>query len=80
MRLHPTAYLYEADVHCPACAEARFGRSDRGFIAEVALDREGNPVGVIAPWDEWADPDWDQPAVLACGTCHGVIAEAQQSA
>jgi hypothetical protein len=74
VRLEPIAYQYEADRHCPACAETRFGRGPHGFIAEQSVDFEGNPVGVIAPWDEWADPDWEQPAVLACGTCHGIIA------
>ena len=34
----PIAYTYEADTHCPACAEQRFGRSARGFIAEDATD------------------------------------------
>ncbi len=54
----PIAYTYEADIHCPDCAEARFGRGPDGFIASLAaptlpIDREGNLVGAVAPWDEW---------------------------
>ena len=76
----PIAYTYEADHHCPGCAEARFGRTDDGFIAgenedgSVATDTEGNPVGVIAPWDEW-EQGTGETETLACGTCHGVIEE-----
>jgi hypothetical protein len=73
MRYDPIAYTYEADTHCAHCAEERFGRSERGFIAENAIDREGNPVGVIAPWDEWADTSYAGTAVLACGTCGDAI-------
>lgn len=69
--LDPIAYTYEADTHCPACAKARFGRSEAGFIAEDCEDSEGNPVGVIAPWDE-VDP----AAGLYCGTCGQEIVEA----
>lgn len=65
----PIAYIYEADVHCPSCAEARFGRSDRGFIAEGSEDFEGNPVGIIAPWDEWHEPSITEAQTLNCGTC-----------
>ena len=73
MKYDPIAYAYEADYHCPGCAEERFGRSPRGFIAEDATDREGNSVGVIAPWDEWADVTVAGLHTLECGTCHGVI-------
>ncbi len=48
----PIGYTYEADVHCPACALARFGRDQYGDIGGDSTDREGNPIGVIAPWDE----------------------------
>ena len=48
----PIGYTYEADVHCPSCTEAKFGRGADGFIASDAVDSEGNSVGVIAPWDE----------------------------
>lgn len=69
----PIAYTYEADYHCPGCAEERFGRSaECGFIALYAHDREGNPVGVLAPWDEWQQFT-GEAEVLACGTCGGVI-------
>lgn len=76
----PIAYTYEADTHCPPCTEARFGRGFLGWIAYddeagPSVDREGNPVGVIAPWDEWCDADSPDEQVLACGTCHGIIAK-----
>jgi len=68
----PIAYTYEADTHCPGCTEERFGRGARGFIAEDATDSEGNPVGVIAPWDEWYNVG-EGNQTLACGTCGEVI-------
>lgn len=40
---------------------------------EDARDSEGNPVGAIAPWDDWCDAE-DGPCTLACGTCHFIIA------
>lgn len=74
MRHEPVAFTYEADTHCPSCTEQRFGRGPRGFIAGDATDSEGNPVGVIAPWDEWFDAGCGAQT-LACGTCGAVIAE-----
>jgi hypothetical protein len=68
----PIAYTYDADYHCPACTEERFGRSERGFIAEDSEDSEGNPVGILSPWDEW----WQETSecdVLGCSDCHGTI-------
>ncbi len=65
----PIAYTYEADYHCPRCALARFGRSAAGWIGEGAHDSEGNPVGVVAPWDEWTEPSDPRTQVLSCGTC-----------
>lgn len=70
----PIAYTYEADYHCPRCAESRFGSDSHGWIAvtpdgDAALDNEGNPVGVLAPWDEWYDYDLPGTQVLTCGTC-----------
>jgi hypothetical protein len=70
----PIAYTYEADVHCPSCAETRFGRDDDGWIASGVVDAEGNEPGAIAPWDEWQDGT-DEPQTLACGTCGCVIEE-----
>jgi len=67
--LTPIAYTYDADVHCPACAEHKFGRGPGGWIAEDCEDSEGNPVGVVAPWDEWEGDMW-------CGTCLLLIREA----
>ena len=77
MSLDPIAYVYEADIHCPGCTFERFGTGEYGYVAEDAIDREGNPVSVIAPWDEWIDPDpeAEDHQVLACGTCHRVIEE-----
>lgn len=71
----PIAYTYDADVHCPGCAKARFGVCSDGWIGCCdATDSEGNHVGVIAPWDEWCDPIDGEPVhTLACGTCYGVI-------
>lgn len=65
---HPIAYTYEASEHCPTCAAARFGVDEDGWIPEDARDSEGNPVGAVAPWDEWERS-------LVCGTCFGVIRE-----
>lgn len=70
----PIAYTYEADYHCPGCAEERFGRSERGFIGEDSTDNENNPVGVVAPWDEWQQFNGEDET-LACGTCGTVIEE-----
>jgi hypothetical protein len=64
----PVAYTYDADVHCPGCAEERFGRDAHGFIAgQGAQDSEGNEPGILAPWDE-TDAHGEH-----CGTCGGQI-------
>ena len=73
MKYDPIAYQYEADLHCPSCAEERFGRGPYGHIAENSTDREGNPVSIIAPWDEWADVTVAGVHTLECGTCECVI-------
>lgn len=72
----PIAYTYEADVHCPGCTIARFGRCPDGWVGcptcahpSDGLDSEGNPVGVVAPWDEWCEPSEHGRHVLVCGTC-----------
>lgn len=68
-RHDPIGYTYDADVHCPGCAIARFGKEDgRPWVRGDAVDHEGNPIGVIAPWDETA------PEGEYCGTCGGQIA------
>ena len=72
--LDPIAYTYEADHHCPDCAKERFGVDRNGFVPEDAEDNEGNPVGVVAPWDEWQSFEGGDET-LACGTCGEVIAE-----
>jgi len=71
----PIAYTYEADAHCPACAIARFGADELGFVPESARDRNGNPIGAIFPWTEWYDYNSPEPETLACGTCGGIIDE-----
>ena len=68
----PIAYTYEADYHCEACTEARFGMNYAGDVAGDAIDREGNRVGVIAPWDEWQSFT-GEPETLACGDCGAII-------
>jgi len=76
----PIAYTYEADTHCPPCAVARFGM-DPGYPCpepephDSARDSEGNPIGAVAPWDEWCEPSEPGPHVLTCGTCGGTIEE-----
>lgn len=52
-------YVYEADYHCLECAEARFGQA--ALEAGTAVDREGNPVGVLFLGD------CDGPE--SCGDC-----------
>ena len=52
MSCDPVAYTYEADAHCPACAEKRFGKSwsveGRLFpsyeMAELFAEKEGLAV------------------------------------
>ena len=74
----PIAYTYEVDVHCPACTFKRFGADSDGWIAmhpefSVPLtDGEDNPVGVIAPWDEWQQFDGENET-LACSDCGAVL-------
>jgi len=82
----PIAYTYDADHHCEACAEKRFGRCRCGDIGyayrggdssgrheHVELtDSEGNAVGAVSPFDEWWEPS-EGCQTLACGTCHGLI-------
>lgn len=68
----PEAYTYEADVHCPNCAEKRFGHCDaHGDIACCVTDSEGNEPGAVAPWDEW-------DGTMACSDCGYVIRDAEQ--
>lgn len=69
----PIAYTYEAGTHCEGCALERFGRDENGDI--TGTDNEGNEVGVIAPWDEWINPDEEGKQTLSCGTCGGLIEE-----
>ena len=65
---HPIAYTYEAAHHCPDCTARRFGVDEAGFPPESARDGEGNPIGAVAPWDEWYSIG-EGTQVLACDTC-----------
>jgi hypothetical protein len=78
---YPIAFTYEADVHCPACTFARFGREPDRVVPgrtwpwppDDATDREGNPIGSIAPWDDWCNGKDEQLCRLACGDCREII-------
>jgi hypothetical protein len=67
--LNPLAYSFEASWNCPACTRARFGEDENGYPPESARDGEGNPIGAVAPWDEWHEPSEIRVQVLACDTC-----------
>lgn len=71
----PIAYTYEGATHCPGCAFVAFGQDEHGYVPEDARDGEGNPIGAIAPWDEWYDLDSNEGGtqVLFCDSCGGVI-------
>ena len=65
---NPIAATYEADIHCIACAEQRFGQAlyESGHLgAKIAEDSEGNQPGLIYSWD------YEQPeeGPNHCGTC-----------
>ena len=60
---NPVFWTYEADVHCPACAEARFGAG----LYRQAKDREGN-----RPHPVWMPTD-NPPSGTYCGDCHREI-------
>jgi hypothetical protein len=64
-------YTYDADVHCPGCAIAKFGQEPgRYWVKEDAEDSEGNEVHPIFQWDETSEEGEH------CGTCGGEIAPA----
>lgn len=67
------AYTYEADVHCPACANNRFGQHiryprDANGIPLDSTDREGNPVHPVFSTDEVTRTHYTH-----CGTCGAVL-------
>lgn len=67
MSHQPIAYTYEADHHCPECAEERFGRcKEHGQIACCVTDSEGNEPGAEFSWDE-------HTCGVTCGTCGETI-------
>ena len=59
----PIAYTYEADIHCPDCAEKAFGRCTDGLIerCNVADDEAIEPFAIY----DFMEHD----KVISCGTC-----------
>lgn len=72
--MDPIAYTSEADIHCPACAIARFGpEPGHAWVRDDASDAEGNPVGAVAPWDEIE-------AGTSCADCGTLLRERERCA
>lgn len=69
----PDYYMYEADTHCPMCAEAAFGVDEHGDIPTDAVDSEGNPITAVLESDH--DPEYG----VHCGTCREWIIEPDYS-
>jgi hypothetical protein len=68
----PIGYAYDADIHCPNCAEQRFGRcAEHGQLACCVVDSEGNEPGAIAPWSEGPEDGSGE----YCGDCNYEIRE-----
>jgi hypothetical protein len=68
------AWTYEADIHCPACARARFGSqvTDAPWPDQTTTDSEGNPPHPVFETDE--RPDIGE----CCGTCGTEISPAYE--
>lgn len=66
MSHEPIGYTYDADHHCPECAD------EAGMTGDNAEDSEGNPVGALFSWDEWWDTD-GRCESLHCGDCGELI-------
>lgn len=67
MGVRIVAYTYDADTHCPSCAEKRWGLEEHGrWVREDATDREGNTVHPVFSTDELEDLE-------VCGTCREMI-------
>ena len=45
----PVFYVYEAAIHCPEHAYARFGDT---LGDQDTTDNEGNPIGAVFEWEE----------------------------
>lgn len=72
------AYTYDADYHCPACAEERFRGITHGLEPSDFQDSEGNPPHPLFDTDEWFANDiyeGNSKATLYCGDCHEIIEE-----
>ena len=65
----PIAYVYDADLHCPDCTPMAYRGDD-------AIDRRGNPVGVMSPWDDdhYDCDDCGKALPLGCGDCYESLA------
>lgn len=78
MNLDPIAYTGDADIYCPGCAMARYGR-EPGFdwVRANATDGEGNAIGAVFDWGayEWCGSMTPETKVhvLYCGGCRGPI-------
>jgi len=67
-------FTYDASVHCPRCASARFGSEIMDHM-DGFVDREGNEPGVIFDTSEWFEPSIREPQTLSCDDCGEVLDE-----
>jgi hypothetical protein len=64
------AWTYDADMHCPTCAERRFGAAKLADDELPPIDSEGNEIQPVFSSDEPGDcGDY-------CGDCLELIREA----
>lgn len=63
----PIAYTYDADYHCPQCADSA------GMLTDGAVDSDGNEPYPVAPWDEWFEASTLTRDTLACSDCGAVL-------
>ena len=66
------AWGYDADTHCPFCANQRFG--GEALRDDSAVDSEGNRPYPLFDVDEWQQFNGEHE-ILACSDCGGVIDE-----
>lgn len=84
--MKPIYYTFEADIHCPYCTAKRFPApfgskgalfSDLNGVDRGAVDREGNAVYPVMPYEELPTDLTDEEGgtpVIACCECHDVLA------
>lgn len=53
----PQYYAYDAALHCPAHAFARFGKA---LYQADTVDSEENPIGAVFSWEVTADDYCDE--------------------